>query len=115
MSNERTAVMTGPPQGMGAAHQPGQDGFKSVLPEDINWKPFAALPPSGRMAVISQPTKSLASGSPWGNWSSPAVSMRWWKRLKPIFGISEVALLTIAGCCGMLRDARDAGKSVQVW
>jgi hypothetical protein len=35
MSNERTAVMTGPQQGMVATHQPGQDVFKSVLPEDI--------------------------------------------------------------------------------
>ena len=49
MSNERTAVMTERQPGMVAAHQPGQGGFKSVLPEDINCKSFAALPlrPSG--------------------------------------------------------------------
>jgi hypothetical protein len=35
-----------------AAHQPGQDVFKSVLSEDINWKPFPAFPPSVRLAVI---------------------------------------------------------------
>jgi hypothetical protein len=35
-----------------AAHQPGQDVFESVLSEDINWKPFAAFPPSVRLAVI---------------------------------------------------------------
>lgn len=52
MPNERTAVMTGPPQGTGAGHQPGQDVFKSVLSEDIDWKPFAAFPPSVRLAVI---------------------------------------------------------------
>ncbi len=52
MPNETTAVMTGAPQRAIAAHQPGQDVFKSVLPEDINWKPFAAFPPSVRLAVI---------------------------------------------------------------
>ena len=52
MSNERTAVMTAPQQGMVPAHQPGQDVFKSVLPEDIDWKPFAAFPPSVRLAVV---------------------------------------------------------------
>ncbi len=52
MSNERAAVMKVPRQGMVAAHQPGQDMFKSVLSEDINWKPFAAFPPPVRLAVI---------------------------------------------------------------
>jgi hypothetical protein len=58
MSNERTAVMTEPQPGMVAAHQPGQDVFKSVLPDDIDWKPFAAFPPSVRLAVIvGQPSE----------------------------------------------------------
>jgi hypothetical protein len=26
-------------------HQPDQDSFRSVLPEDIGWKPFPAFPP----------------------------------------------------------------------
>ncbi|MFZ0686733.1 MAG: hypothetical protein WAM89_14415 [Terriglobales bacterium] len=43
MPNETKAVMTGTGQRAVAAHQPGQDIFKSVLSEDINWKPFAAL------------------------------------------------------------------------
>jgi len=34
------------------AHQPGQDVFKSVLPDDIDWKPFPAFPPSVRLAVV---------------------------------------------------------------
>src|SRR5271156_4135528 len=34
------------------SHQPGQDVFRSVLAEDIDWKPFAAFPPSVRLAVI---------------------------------------------------------------
>jgi hypothetical protein len=33
-------------------HQPGQAVFRSVLPEDINWKPFHAFPPSVRLAVL---------------------------------------------------------------
>jgi quercetin dioxygenase-like cupin family protein len=37
---------------MATTHQPGQDAFKSVLPEDVDWKPFAAFPPSARLAVI---------------------------------------------------------------
>jgi uncharacterized RmlC-like cupin family protein len=34
------------------SHQPGQDAFRSVLPEEIDWKPFAAFPPSVRLAVV---------------------------------------------------------------
>jgi quercetin dioxygenase-like cupin family protein len=40
------------------SHQPGQDVFKAVLPEDIDWKPFAAFPPSVRLAVVvGQPSE----------------------------------------------------------
>ena len=39
-------------------HQPGQDVFRSVLPDDIDWKPFAAFPPPARLAVVvGQPTE----------------------------------------------------------
>ncbi len=59
MPNETTAVMTRPQQAMVVAHQPGQDVFKSVLSEDINWKPFAAFPPSVHLAVIvGQPSQA---------------------------------------------------------
>jgi quercetin dioxygenase-like cupin family protein len=41
-----------------ATHQPGQADFKSTLPEDIDWKPFPAFPPSARLAVIvGEPSK----------------------------------------------------------
>ena len=33
-------------------HQPGQAVFKSVLPEEIDWEPFAAFPPSARLAAV---------------------------------------------------------------
>jgi quercetin dioxygenase-like cupin family protein len=40
-------------------HQPGEADFRSVLPEDIDWKPFAAFPPSARLAVVvGNPTKA---------------------------------------------------------
>ena len=42
------------PQG----HLPGQSAFRSVLPEDIDWKPFPAFPPSVRLAVmVGEPSK----------------------------------------------------------
>ena len=33
-------------------HQPGEDAFRTILPEDIDWKPFAAFPPTVRLAVL---------------------------------------------------------------
>ena len=40
-------------------HQPGQDVFRSVLPEEVDWKPFAAFPPSVRLAVlVGQPSEA---------------------------------------------------------
>ena len=39
-------------------HQPGQDVFKAILSEDIEWKPFPAFPPSVRLAVVvGQPSQ----------------------------------------------------------
>jgi quercetin dioxygenase-like cupin family protein len=51
MLDNKQAVMEAP-QNVARAHQPGQEVFKSVLPEDIDWKPFAAFPPSVRLAVV---------------------------------------------------------------
>ena len=40
------------------AHQPGQAAFKAILPEQIDWQPFPAFPPSARLAiVVGQPTQ----------------------------------------------------------
>jgi quercetin dioxygenase-like cupin family protein len=33
-------------------HELDQADFRSVLPEDIDWKPFPAFPPSVRLAVV---------------------------------------------------------------
>jgi quercetin dioxygenase-like cupin family protein len=34
------------------SHQTDESVFRSVLPEDIEWKPFPAFPPSARLAVV---------------------------------------------------------------
>jgi quercetin dioxygenase-like cupin family protein len=40
-------------------HQPDQDVFRAVLPEDIDWKPFPAFPPSASLAVVvDHPTEA---------------------------------------------------------
>ena len=33
-------------------HQPGQAVFKAILPEKIEWRAFAAFPPSARLAIV---------------------------------------------------------------
>jgi hypothetical protein len=33
-------------------HQPGEESFRSILSEDIQWKPFPAFPTSVRLAVV---------------------------------------------------------------
>jgi hypothetical protein len=39
-------------------HQPGKASFRAILPEDIDWKPFPAFPPSVRLAVlVGEPSK----------------------------------------------------------
>jgi hypothetical protein len=48
-----TESITRPQQSTGTrGHQPGQSVFRSVLPEDIEWKSFPAFPPSARLAVV---------------------------------------------------------------
>src|SRR5262245_35100573 len=50
----RRTIMTTPSSApaMTPTHQPGQAMFRSVLPEDIDWQPFPAFPPSVRLAVV---------------------------------------------------------------
>jgi quercetin dioxygenase-like cupin family protein len=43
---------------MGPAHQPDEAVFRSVLPEEIDWQPFAAFPAAARLAVVvGEPTQ----------------------------------------------------------
>ena len=44
---------------MSQPHLPDQAVFRSVLPEEIDWQPFAAFPPSARLAVVvGEPSRS---------------------------------------------------------
>jgi quercetin dioxygenase-like cupin family protein len=39
-------------------HQLGQEVFKAILSEDVDWRPFPAFPPSVRLAVVvGQPSE----------------------------------------------------------
>ena len=39
-------------------HQLGQEVFKAILSENVDWQPFPAFPPSVRLAVVvGQPSK----------------------------------------------------------
>lgn len=33
-------------------HQPGQEVFRAVRPEDVDWQPFVSFPPTARLAVV---------------------------------------------------------------
>lgn len=40
------------------AHQPGQDHFRVIRPDEVEWKPFPSFPPAARLAVlVGDPTK----------------------------------------------------------
>jgi quercetin dioxygenase-like cupin family protein len=40
------------------AHLPGQSAFRSILPEQVEWRPFPAFPLEARLAVlIGEPSK----------------------------------------------------------
>jgi len=39
-------------------HLPCQSAFRSILPEQVEWRPFPAFPPEARLAVlVGEPTK----------------------------------------------------------
>ena len=43
---------------MSSIHQPGQNAFRVIRPEAIEWKRFAAFPPEARLAVlVGDPTQ----------------------------------------------------------
>ena len=59
MSDKQAATLMEAQQGTVRPHQLGQEVFRSVLSEDIDWKPFAAFPPSVRLAVVvGQPSEA---------------------------------------------------------
>jgi hypothetical protein len=52
MSPKQAAISTEALKERVRPHQPGQEVFRAILSEDVEWKPFAAFPPSVRLAVI---------------------------------------------------------------
>jgi quercetin dioxygenase-like cupin family protein len=58
MSRKRAASSVKVMKGKARRHQPGQDAFKVISSEDIDWRPFPAFPPSVRLAaVVGQPSE----------------------------------------------------------
>ena len=46
------------PSDQPSAHQPDQDRFHAILPEDVQWAPFPAFPSEARLAIlVGDPTK----------------------------------------------------------
>jgi quercetin dioxygenase-like cupin family protein len=59
MSDKKEAIVVEARQATVRPHQPGEDVFRSVLSEEIDWEPFAGFPPSVRLAIIvGQPSKA---------------------------------------------------------
>ena len=55
---QKASVVKLPQQIEVQPHQLGQDVFKTILPDDIDWKTFPAFPPSVRLAVVvGEPSK----------------------------------------------------------
>ena len=55
---QKAGVVKLPQQIQTQPHQLGQEVFKTILPDDIDWKPFPAFPPSVRLAVVvGQPSE----------------------------------------------------------
>ena len=52
MPNNKKALAKEERKGTARSHQPGQESFKAVLSDEIDWQPFAAFPPSARLAVL---------------------------------------------------------------
>ena len=51
MSEKASAVERAQPSAV-RPHQCGQEVFKTILPDDVDWKPFPAFPPSVRLAIM---------------------------------------------------------------
>jgi quercetin dioxygenase-like cupin family protein len=58
MLQTQTAIAPGKTKQTVRPHQAGESVFKAILSEEIEWKPFAAFPPSVRLAVlVGQPSQ----------------------------------------------------------
>jgi quercetin dioxygenase-like cupin family protein len=61
MSPKQIAIVTRATRGTlrpRLSHQRGEEVFKTILPEDVEWKSFAAFPRAARLAVVvGEPSK----------------------------------------------------------
>jgi hypothetical protein len=67
MSEEGNAVKRAQ-QSEVQTHQLGQEIFKTILPDDVDWKPFPAFPPSVRRrgsALGARPLHDQGQIAPW--------------------------------------------------
>ena len=49
---------TDPGTHQAGVHQPGEDHFRVIRSEEVEWRPFPAFPPAARLAVlVGDPTK----------------------------------------------------------
>src|ERR1700723_2745996 len=56
--SQRASAVTRAQQSEVQPHQPREEVFKTILSEDVDWKPFPAFPPSVRLAVVvGQPSE----------------------------------------------------------
>jgi quercetin dioxygenase-like cupin family protein len=52
MSTKKNALNKDAKKEPAPSHQSGQSAFKAILPEEIEWEPFAEFPPSARLAIV---------------------------------------------------------------
>ena len=52
MSAKRKTINEDAKKETARSHQPGQSTFAAILPEEVDWKPFPAFPPSARLAIV---------------------------------------------------------------
>jgi hypothetical protein len=50
--SQKASAVEGAQQSKVQPQQRGQEVFKTILCEDVDWKPFPAFPPSVRLAVV---------------------------------------------------------------
>jgi quercetin dioxygenase-like cupin family protein len=53
MSRKEIAPTAGTAREPVRPHQAGQGVFRAILPEEIEWKPFAAFPQAARLAIVA--------------------------------------------------------------
>ncbi len=57
--SDKAGVVKRPQPSEVRPHQIGQEVYRTILPDDVDWQPFPAFPPSVRLAVVvGQPSEA---------------------------------------------------------